>query len=121
MVKPLTVAVRMTCSPKLNIVAAAGESVRLSAAAVMSSDPPPGHGPAWADPAMRLAKRRHATRARDVITACPRDSLHRLEHAGEFAPRETVGGHDDGQPPLARGKQFHGRRCLGLGDNAAIE
>ena len=48
-VKPLAAAVRMTCSPKLNIVAAVGVTVRLSAEAVIVSVPPPAQGPAFAE------------------------------------------------------------------------
>src|SRR5580700_1772735 len=40
MEKPLAAAVKMTCSPKLNLVAATGDSERLSADAVMVSEPP---------------------------------------------------------------------------------
>src|SRR5580693_9510183 len=48
-VKPLTAAVRMTCSPTLNVVAAVGVTVRLSAEAVIVSVPPPAQGPAFAE------------------------------------------------------------------------
>ena len=48
MEKPLAAAVTMTCSPKLNVVAAAGDTVRLSAEAVMVSEPPPGQAAAMA-------------------------------------------------------------------------
>src|SRR5262245_47700948 len=52
--KPLAAAVRMTCYPKLNVVAATGASDRLSDDAVVVSEPQPGQGAALAEPAARV-------------------------------------------------------------------
>src|SRR5579863_218478 len=53
----------MTCSPKLNVVAAAGGIVRLSEEAVMVSEPPPTQAPALAERALaRLLSRNAANR-----------------------------------------------------------
>jgi len=49
-VNPLAEAVRMTCSPKLNVVAAFGATVKLSAEAVIDSEPPLAHVLAFAEP-----------------------------------------------------------------------
>ena len=71
--KPLADAVRMTCSPKLKVVAATGDSVRLSADAVIVREPPLAQGAALADVAAArpLSSIDADSKKRDVIMSAP--------------------------------------------------
>src|SRR6266545_7880138 len=53
-VNPVAAAVRITCSPKLNVVAAVGVSVRLSEEAVIVSVPPLAQAAACAEVAVAM-------------------------------------------------------------------
>src|SRR4051812_10825783 len=73
MPKPLAAAVRITCSPKLNVVAATGAIVRLSADAVIVNVPPPAQASALAAvETFRATGRIDATRKkRDALMSFP--------------------------------------------------